>query len=633
MLRSTSFCTRCAMRSNPGHAPSEDPEGRTFVATVERSECGRHSALPSGRRIVIRGKLTSTFVRWSEHVPASDVQDPLGLELRGSARLASRLLFCITSITPRARYYSFIPWCVLDWQKREKDQPGRLGLEQAIILREKALTFGAVAHHEGKPCVGGGLVGSTSAQKWLSKGLKALELKKVPFAQAPARDAYFNSLVNLGVFKETNQHVEVDDDAEVVTASWNDLELSPLGTQLAGAYDTATGHLQCVRDTAAPQRKTSLHAVKEFGRLGGLCELMAAAPDREVLRDMFLARTGEVDRSHAVRRQSLLLLIELIRQLSADGWSISEGLFSQSVYFGQCQSEEDDRIDIAWPAQLADIAARWRMFYFHQHMSIALEGLFAWVVTHVAGTGVTGVSFGEMVSQLNAPLTRKNLSQVLKRTIRSPFGDSTPVDTIRLVDDAFDGLDGASSRRLDTAIPLGSPFSEDRLGDVIREGTYLRDSAGLAIPMVLLTVTLARYTQWEETNYGQWLAQAARDPYLDLLPPVLTDGLRRHFGPWWTVPWADFTEHVLRRYVVQQHQSLSYEKTLGGDRCLLQVDGVRVMSNAAFDTIGVKNPRFRSALQVLKDLALIEERDDEVTRVTKDGRRTLKELLAETDAQ
>ena len=90
---------------------------------------------------------------------------------------------------------------------------------------------------------------------------------------------------------------------------------------------------------------------------------------------------------------------------------------------------------------------------------------------------------------------------------------------------------------------------------------------------------------------------------------------------------------MLRRYVVQHHQSLSYEKTVGGDRCLLQVDGARVMSNAAFDTIGVKNPRFRSALQVLKDLALIEEGDDEVTRVTKDGRRTLKELLAETDAQ
>ena len=60
------------------------------------------------------------LLRWSEHIPASDVQDPLGLGLRGSARLASRLLYCVTSITPRARYFSFIPWCVYDYQQREK---------------------------------------------------------------------------------------------------------------------------------------------------------------------------------------------------------------------------------------------------------------------------------------------------------------------------------------------------------------------------------------------------------------------------------------------------------------------------------------------------------------------------------
>ena len=54
-------------------------------------------------------KLRMQLLRWSDYVPASDVQDPLGLGLRGSTRLASLLLYCITSITPRARYFSFIP--------------------------------------------------------------------------------------------------------------------------------------------------------------------------------------------------------------------------------------------------------------------------------------------------------------------------------------------------------------------------------------------------------------------------------------------------------------------------------------------------------------------------------------------
>src|SRR6056297_2898086 len=100
------------------------------------------------------------LLRWSDHVPASDVQDPLGLGLRGSTRLASRLVFCITSVTPRARYFSFIPWCVLDYQKREKGKSFSTGLRDAIVFRERALTLGCIAHHEGTTCEGGGVVGS-----------------------------------------------------------------------------------------------------------------------------------------------------------------------------------------------------------------------------------------------------------------------------------------------------------------------------------------------------------------------------------------------------------------------------------------------------------------------------------------
>lgn len=568
-------------------------------------------------------------MRWSEHVPASDVQDPLGLELRGAARLASLLLFCITSVTPRARYFSFIPWCVHDWQKREKGHSVDRGLRQGIVLREKALTFGAVIHHDGRPCVGGALVGSSSAQRWLQKGHAQVDLRKVPFAKNPALDVYINSLVNLGMFEETEERAEVDDDAEIAATTFNDLELSPLGAQLAEAYDSVTGRLECVREMSTPLRRCAIRGLKEFGRRGGLCELMeATAPDRQLLRDVFLAQTGRSDGSHAVRRRSLLLLLELSRQLSRDDWSVSEQMFGQSVYFGQCRSDDDDRIDISWPEPLRDIATRWRMFYFHQYMSVALEGLFAWVVTHAAEEGVTGISVREMVGQLNSALVGKTLSQLLERPVSSSFGDSTPTDTIRLADSGFVDLDDKTSRGLDLTVPLTSAFSEDRLERVIREGTYLHNAAGVAVPMVLLGVTLARYTQWEDTNYGQWLANATRDPYLDLLPPVLTTGLVRHFGRWWTSRWSDLAEYVITRYVVQQHQSLSYEKTIAGERCLLQVDGPRVISNAAYDTVGVGNPRFRSALQVLKDLSLLADTDDNVTEVTKDGLRVLKESLS-----
>ena len=67
-----------------------------------------------------RNENSAVLLAWSKMVPISQAQDPLGLSLRVSARLASELLHCITSITPRARYFSFLPWCVFDFGRREK---------------------------------------------------------------------------------------------------------------------------------------------------------------------------------------------------------------------------------------------------------------------------------------------------------------------------------------------------------------------------------------------------------------------------------------------------------------------------------------------------------------------------------
>ena len=51
-------------------------------------------------------------------------------------------------------------------------------------------------------------------------------------------------------------------------------------------------------------------------------------------------------------------------------------------YWGE--SWQDNLSLVAILPQLRDIATRWHMFYFHHFMSVALEGLFSWLVSHVA---------------------------------------------------------------------------------------------------------------------------------------------------------------------------------------------------------------------------------------------------------
>jgi hypothetical protein len=574
----------------------------------------------------------SALLRWTEYVSTSDVQDPLGLGLRGSTRLASQLLYCITSITPRARYFSFIPWSVLDFQKREQGKPFALGLMEAIKIREKGLALGCIAHHDGHTCEGGGLVGSTRAAAWYEKGRQTADLKQIQLTKNPAWDAYFNSLVNLGFFvtedERPDEETETKTEVEQQDSTFDELELSTLGVELASRYDSLVSDLPAVRQVSSSQRRCSVKHLAQWGKAGGLCELREdTAPDREWLRDIFFARTGSKGKSHGVRKHSLLLILDLARQLNEDDWLLTEPVFASAVYYGQIASGKD-RLDIEWPKVLLDNSERWRMFYFHHFMAVALEAMFSWIVTQIADKGVRGDTVEQLVSGMNKAVVKNAISQKFKHKLGSPFGQLTPAKFFSLAGGPLAELGPELSRQLDSRIGTGDLLAEDNLEEVIRSNAFLYSPSGLAIPMVLLTLTLGRYAQWESSNYGNWLAKAARDPYVDMVPPVLTNGLARRFGDWWTCPFADLTQFILSRYVIQQHQAMSYEKSAAGTRCLLQVDGDNVISTAAFEKIGMGNPRLRSAIQILTDLALLDQTDEGVILLTNDGRQLLQEELA-----
>ena len=572
-------------------------------------------------------KPTYTLLRWSKYVPASDVQDPLGLNLRGLARLGDRLLCCITSITPRARYFSFIPWCIFDYQNREKGKPRALGLRDAIELREKALTLACGAHHEGDTCSGGALVGTLEAKRWLSKGNTEADLKKLKLAKIPALNAYFTSLVNLGCFVTDDDTPKADEGNEETPFTFDDVELSSLGLELAQRYDSVAGGLPVIRQLSERSRRCSVEALAEFGKHGGLCELTeAAAADRTLLRDVFFALADWKGDSHRVRRRSLLLILELCRQFSGEQWVLSEPDFAGAVYYGELTTDEG-HLKVEIPLPLLDVATRWRMFYFHHYMGVALEGLFSWLIAQLATFGLAGATLKEIVARLDDLSVRKKLANLRGIDFDKPFGQMTPCDLFARLGLPHGDFDANFGTAFDQALRSMQPVAEDTLETLVRDSDYLQSSTGLALPMILLATTLARYSRWEGTNYGKWLANAASDPYLDLVPPVLANGLNRRFDRWWRCDWKELTDFVLSRYMVRQHQAMSYEKSWAGDRCLLQVDGSKVFSTDGFDKIGMGNPRLHSAIQILKDLDLMEDDEDGVTHLTREGKQFLWEEM------
>jgi hypothetical protein len=260
---------------------------------------------------------------------------------------------------------------------------------------------------------------------------------------------------------------------------------------------------------------------------------------------------------------------------------------------------------------------------------VALEGLFSWLVTQLNEKGITGSSIPDVVAQLDAKAVTQTLRTLFGLDLPAIFGSSSPSNLFTTFGVNASSLSEGTGRELDDAISADHPLAEPNLEAAIRRGSYLASPAGLAIPSILLALTLGRYRRWESSEYGDWLASDAivKDPYLDLLPSTVSLGLVRHLGDWWTLPWKKLVEFVLSRFIVQQHQSMSYEKTAKGDRCLIQVDGQRISSDGPYETIGLVNGRLRSAVQVLIDLALIKPDEDGLPFVTEEGLQVLHEEL------
>src|SRR5262249_45015326 len=157
--------------------------------------------------------------------------------------------------------------------------------------------------------------------------------------------------------------------------------------------------------------------------------------------------------------------------------------------------------------------------------SVGLEGAFSWLATNLAGHGLAGASLDELVSGLAAESVRKSLSALLGSDLPRPFGEMAPAEFFAL----FGVPEGALGPELGTAFDLAvrslHPVAEDTLEGHVRGRKFLQSPTGLALPMILLAVTLARYSRWEKTDYENWLAGVADpkrgyDSYLDLVPPL-----------------------------------------------------------------------------------------------------------------
>lgn len=570
------------------------------------------------------------LLAWNSELPSSSTGDPLGMTLRIGARLGAELLHCITSITPRARYYSFFPWAFARAQNRLGPDAGFADIMRLVLHDERALVLGAVLHHDGQPCEGGALQGSTRAVDDVANGLeKRVDLSGWTHLKdnVSGFDAYKGSLINLGVFKDTDQQGSLEeqegDDAAIAMISGR---LSELGLQLADAFGKCVeGKAYALQEKSDPNVRIA--ALSEFGEAAGLCELrLADASDLQPLRDMFFAgSTVDTENSHYRRRQTLLFLLWAINETSNRSEDIDQWSFGDIAFYNVLFVEEEP-IVLVLPTVLKDIAGRWRIFEFHNYLTASLEGLLAGLVRAIRNHPL-GRTSPEVIEEFDVDPSDTDFGELISGEMSKPFLDLTPAQSLTLVGvQVPENLSGAA---VASEAFTERPFVERELRDLLIDEELFTSPCGPAVCALLLYSLMLRFDLSVEEQFIGWNVGKVRNPLGDVGMPSVSRYLTNDLGSdWWHRSNREVLNRVLERFVVRQHETMSYEKGVGGSPPFFRVDGMTIVgTDTSCDEIGASNPRLTSAIQMLWDLHLIENDDDGAYQLTSDGRSLLTEHL------
>lgn len=535
---------------------------------------------------------------WTKMVPASEGQDPLGLQLRVTARLGADLFHCITSITPRARYYSILPFTIIEAQD---NFPGSK-LREAVRKIEKAFTTGCILNHQGAPCDGGGLVGSDILKPWFEAGHSASTWPGARFAVNPALDAYFTSLVNFHLFVGKKPS-DINDEIEE-TSDWDGTyELTEIGADLVSSYKSAIAGIGDISRLGI-NTEPKLDYLKTWGEIGGLCELKSDTPDCRLLEDLFLNRVNLPEEAHNHRRDSLILLLYLADFFAHHGVKVDALSLGTAVYFGSIYDQSKQAIPVSFPDKLEDSKCRWQMFYFHRYLSYGLEYLFSNLVYEANREILKGVSLDELMAEWSSPLVTSKLNMLLGLNIDGSYISKTPNEIFQTAGLFVNTSDKNDSIEFDESNNLEHQLSEHGLFSILRKKEVHLSPESSVLSILLCIVTVMRYQRWNAQDYGNWLAQATGTvQYENVTVPVVSEEWRVRYTDFWNTPIYKLAHNLMQKFVINLHLSLAYQKS----GAHFYIDANRIVGrDKLFDIPELSNPRLRNAIQIINDLGLLE---------------------------
>ena len=451
---------------------------------------------------------------WVKPPSLSGGLDHIGIQ-QLPIRIFSTLLPGITVVTDRVANYSFYPW--VSWVHHEEGEA--LGLDFIHFLRRAECLNTLIAERhtqvtgDDERLHSRGLVGRNS----LTRLVQSDELRPIDFAAlAELRDdnpdSYFKNrfgglgqyylgpLRDLGVLQRIGDRVEVSED---------------VGLPLARAFDERVDRgafLEVLsRGTAS---EADLDALAAFCP----CHLAGNETERELLLDLLLARQGEAAEGDVLRRETLLLLLDLAQQRPEATLIALDEAFKAASLTGATDAGEPWTV----PEAQQPVVNAWAAYERNDLLSIGALGVF-WVALHLleerdgaaAHSGEVGAWVTELAQETLGDLGSLPLEEAVRKTAEElpPLRDWLDAShefqvagTIREAarrsgDEPEACLRASATVLLALAARHGSshPYVEARI-----PGDYLRD-----YPLNLNSFFASLDTHWAGLTVAEWLGELA----------------------------------------------------------------------------------------------------------------------------
>jgi len=526
---------------------------------------------------------------WVKATSINSGLDHLGVQAP-CINIYGRLQPGITNVTDRARYYSFYPWFFWACEQRYAKKNWN-DLVEKFRRADCLLTLIAARHANQTDNIHGrhgrAMVGNEKLLPALKKLVEGNELRLSVFATREEKNPnrYFkNKLGGLGqYYLGVLQELGILEGNSVRGIKYTIERAEPLAKALGDGVDQELFFSVIEKDTVT---------IDDLDKLADFCpcHLSVESEEWQLLVDIFFNRQNVYGERGDQRKRSLLQVLTLADQIQKldDSLVLDHFLFRGVVYTGFLPGGEV----FAVPEYLQDIRDDWKIYQENELLSIAMQAIF-WVALELIGRADYKLFSVEHFSKWFGE--HKSVQKSLQGRLDQTFADAVSSVREKLPENSNwenENHEITLGRRI---LSLHKQCKKDHNYDLL-----------LTAALDVLLSLAARGV--EDNPYGQL---DFVDQYFHYYPINLNSFYENVNGEWLNFNLRELLCWLAGKWAIESHFMVALHKMSRDKRDTFQIrpgeQGLEVVSEPepVYTT-----PRFRQAIQVLRDLKLISRSND-----------------------